>query len=213
MTDHINTPGTEWINGQPHLRDGQGRLQPLSTIKAQDLLEHELVHKIIGFADELNAQIARFKGHCFEDVGGFLDLLAQEYGTTRGGAGGNMQLLSHDGTLKVVVQVAKHFDYGPELQIAKDLVDECLRDWSDGAREELVAIVADAFNVNEQGKISRDKLLSLKKMDFDDERWKRAMQAITDAERAVGSKTYMRFYRRPTPEQDWKGITIDMAKA
>jgi len=206
-------PGIIDVDGTPHMRDPKGRLQPVSTVKAQDQLQDELVRKLIGFAQDLSAQIARFKGHSYQDVGAFVDLLAQEYGETRGGTEGNMTFLSYDGLLKVTVQVAKHYDYGPELQIAKRLVDECLTDWSANARPELRAIVERAFNTDQEGKINRDELLGLKKLDFADERWKRAMQAITDAERAIGSKSYMRFYQRPNPDAGWEAITIDMAKA
>jgi len=31
--------------------------------------------------------------------------------------------------------------------------------------------------------------------------------------RVVGSKEYVRFYERPTPNGKWQAITIDLAKA
>jgi hypothetical protein len=206
-------PGVIDVGGTPHMRDAKGRLQPLDTIKPQDQLQDELVRKIAGFAFDLNAQIARFKGHSFEDVNAFLDVLGQEYGETRGGRKGNMTFLSYDGTLKITVQVSDVFDYGPELQIAKSLVDECLTEWSSDARPELRAIVERAFNTDKEGKINRAELLSLTKLAIDDSRWKQAMQAIHDAERAIGSRTYMRFYHRTHGEAPWVPITIDMAKA
>ncbi|AUC54264.1 sulfate transporter [Sagittula sp. P11] len=212
MTQHAKS-GVFDVNGEPHMRNAQGHLIPKKNVRAQDELQDELVRKMIGFAEDLSDQVARFKGHCFEDVNDFLGLLSDEYGETRGGAKGNMTFTSFDGTLKVTVQVAEHFDYGPELQIAKGLVDECLTEWSASARPELRTIVERAFNTDKEGKINRAELLSLKKLEIDDDRWKRAMRAITDAERAIGSKTYMRFYKRPHGQADWTSITIDMAKA
>jgi precorrin-3B methylase len=50
-------------------------------------------------------------------------------------------------------------------------------------------------------------------LDISDERWKRAMQAIRDAMRVVGSKTYVRFYERPSQTAAWEAITIDLSKA
>jgi hypothetical protein len=200
-------------NGKAYMADAMGRLMPVEMVKPQDQLQDELVRKVIHFADELSAQIARFKGHCFEDVQDFLAILRQEYDEARGGKVGNMTFTSYDGTLKVTVQVAKHYDYGPELQIAKSLVDECLTEWSSDARPEIRRIITSAFNTDKEGKINRDELLGLKKLDIEDERWQRAMKAITDAERAVGSKTYMRFYRRADAQAEWQAITVDLAKA
>lgn len=39
------------------------------------------------------------------------------------------------------------------------------------------------------------------------------MKAIRDAMRVVGSKTYVRCYRRETFDGGWQAITIDLAKA
>jgi hypothetical protein len=195
------------------MRNAQGHLIPKKNVRAQDELQDELVRKMIGFATELSDQIARFKGHCFEDVNDFLALLSAEYGETKGGARGNLTLTSFDGTMQVKVQVADHFDYGPELQIAKGLVDECLTEWSADARPELRTIVERAFQTDKEGKVNRAELLSLKRLEFDDDRWKRAMQAITDAERAIGSRVYMRFYVRENGQAAWKPVTIDLAKA
>lgn len=47
----------------------------------------------------------------------------------------------------------------------------------------------------------------------DYERWARAMEAIKDSIRVIGSKTYVRFYDRPTPDAAWRAISLDLASA
>ena len=39
------------------------------------------------------------------------------------------------------------------------------------------------------------------------------LEAIRDAMRVVGSKTYTRFYERSAPDAPWSAVTIDLAKA
>jgi hypothetical protein len=39
------------------------------------------------------------------------------------------------------------------------------------------------------------------------------MEAIRDAIRVVGSKTYVRVFRRDAPDAAWQAVTIDLAKA
>lgn len=206
-------PGVIDIDGTPHMKDAKGRLQPLSTIKAQDQLQDETVRKIIGYAKELSCQVARFKTHTFEDLSDFEALLAQEYEETRGGAKGNKTFMSFDGCMKVQVQVADAIDFGPELQVAKALVDECLNEWAAEARDELRAIVTRAFNTDKAGQINRAEIFMLLRLEIADPRWKKAMRAIRDAMRVVGSKTYVRCYHRDDFEAPWKPITIDLAKA
>jgi hypothetical protein len=201
------------VEGTPHMRDGQGRLQPVSTIKAQDLLMHEVVCRIMGYAIPLSDQVTRFKCHTFDDIGGFEALLAQEYGAKIGGAKGNKTLLSYDGLYKVTVQVADNITFGPELQVAKGLVDECLNEWAADARDELKAIVTRAFNTDKEGQINRAEIFMLLRLEIADARWKEAMRAIRDAMRVVGSKTYVRCHRRSTFDAPWEAVTIDLAKA
>src|SRR3546814_8463243 len=122
------------------MADAKANLVPVEAIKPADLLMDETVRKITGFARDLSAQIARFKGHTFEDVNGLQALIAQEYGVTVGGRKGNITLTSFDGCEKVQVQVADLIEFGPELQAAKALVDKCLSEWSADSRVELRAL-------------------------------------------------------------------------
>lgn len=205
--------GRVTVDGVPHMRDAKGALVPTTLVRPQDHLQDETVRKIVAHAKALSAQIARFKQHTFDDLGAFEAVLAQEYGASVGGAKGNKTLLSFDGLFKVTVQVADRIDFGPELQIAKALVDECLNEWSAEARPEIRAIVTRAFNTDKAGQINRSEIYMLLRLDIEDARWRRAMDAIRDAMRVVGSKTYVRVYRRDTPMSAWQPVTIDLAKA
>lgn len=200
-------------NGKVYMADAKGGLVPVELIKPEHQLEDETVRKIMGYAMALSAQVSRFKGHAFEDIGAFEAILEQEYELRVGGAKGNKTLMSHDGLMKVQVQVADYIDFGSQLQIAKGLVDECLTEWAADARPELRAIVTRAFNTDREGQINRSEIFMLLRLQIDDARWVRAMDAIRDAMRVVGSKTYMRFYRRDRPDGAWESVTIDMAKA
>ena len=203
--------GVSIINGSPFMTDAKGRFVPLDTVKPMDKLQDELVRKIIGFAEPLAAQVARFRQHSFDDVDNFVDLVAQEYGAAPGGQKGNMTFTSFDGCLQVKVAIGDNIAFGPELQAAKTLVDECLRDWTDGARSELRALIDRAFQVDKEGKINRGELLGLRRLSIEDERWKRAMQALSDSIKVIGSKRYVRCYRRDNGTAPWEPIVIDVA--
>lgn len=201
------------VNGVAYLPDAKGNLVPVSAIKPQHLCEDETVRRIMHFGEELSAQVARFKAHTFEDLGDFEALLAQEYGAKKGGAKGNKEFTSFDGLMKVQVQVQDSITFGPELQIAKELIDECLNEWSAESRPEIRAIVTRAFNTDKAGQINRAEIFMLLRLEIEDARWQDAMRAIRDAMRVVGSKTYVRLYRRERFDAPWQAVTIDLAKA
>lgn len=204
--------GITRVNGQPYMKDAKSNLVPLTMVNPQDKLEDEMVRKIMGFAEKLSAQIARFKGHTFTDLGEFDALLEQEYGASRGGKKGNRTYQSFDGCMKVQVQIADLIDFGPQLQIAKGLIDECLNEWAADSRPEIQAIVTRAFNTDKEDQVNRSEIFMLLRLQIEDERWQKAMEAIRAAMRVTGSKSYLRFYRRDTPDGQWEAVTIDLAK-
>lgn len=201
------------MNGKQYMADARGALVPVEQVKPLDKLMDEVVRKVFGYAEPLSAEIARFKAHTFDDVDALMALAAQDYGATLGGRKGNVTLTTFDGLRRVQVAIADHIDFGPELQIAKALVDECLNDWTSEARSEIRSIITRAFSVDKEGKINRAELLSLLRLDIEDERWRRAMDALRDSMRVIGSKRYVRFYQRRSVEAGWEPVTLDVAAA
>jgi hypothetical protein len=198
-----------------YLKDSKGRLVPETMVKDHEKLEDQTVRTIILFAAELAAQIARFKGHTFEDVATFVDVLAEKYGQTKRGLDGkgNLTLSTYDGTQRVQIRIADHFDFGPGLQVAKSMVDDCLRKWSADARPELKTLVTEAFKTDKTGQVSREGVFALLRMEIADPDWQAAMEALRESIRIAGSKTYLRLQQRLGPTEGWTTITIDLASA
>jgi len=207
--------GIQSLGGKEYMPDARGNLVPLPLVKPQDKLQDETVRKILGYAIALSDQVERFKAHTMADLAALDQLLEQQYGLVkRGNKGkGNRTYMTVDGLFKVTVQVADYVDFGPELQVAKSLLDACLNEWSADARPEIQAIVTRAFNTDKEGQINRSEIFMLLRLEIEDERWQKAMAAIRDAMRIVGRKEYVRFGMRSSPEADWLSVTIDLAQA
>jgi hypothetical protein len=206
--------GIETVNGNAYMRDGQGHLVPMQLVPVVRQVEDQAVRKIFRYADELSGQIARFKGHTADDLGAFDALLTEKYGgKPRGGKKGNRTYMTYDGLMKVTVQIADNITFGPELHTAKDLIDECIEDWSKDANAPIRMLVENAFNTDKEGKINRQAILKLRTVAIEDDRWQRAMLAIGDSIRIVGTRAYYRFYQRPNLESSWEPITVDLAAA
>lgn len=195
-----------------YLQDNKGRLVRENLIKDHQRMEDDMVRKIMGYAVDLSDQIARFQAKTFSDMAAFMDLLEEKYGMTKGGKKGNVTFSSFDGCMRVQINIQDHLEFGPELQIAKGLIDECIADWSSEMSDKIAALVNHAFNVDKAGQVNREALFSLRRLEIDDPKWRKAVEAINDSIRTVGSKAYIRFHRRADVQDKWQTVTIDLAK-
>lgn len=199
-------------NKAEYLTDAQGRLVPVSTIRPEIQLEDDMVKRMMADAEKLHKEIAAFKMISFGELDTFLQLLAEKYKVSKGGKKGNVTFTSFDGQMKVVISSNDFLSFGPELKIAKDLIDECIKDWGNGQNSHIVALVNHAFRVDRDGRVNKDDILSLRRIDIQDEKWQSAMTAISDSIRVDRSRRYLRFYSRPEPEKDFEPILLDLSK-
>ncbi|MGE4799977.1 DUF3164 family protein [Yersinia alsatica] len=193
-----------------YMLDRKSRLVPISQISDFDLEMDAFVRAQVAEAIEENARIKAFKSKSFDECYAWLDLVAEKYGKTRGGLKGNVTFPSYDGSEQIRIAVQDSLTFGPELQIAKDLIDECLNEWSEGANENLRAIILDAFAVDKEGQLNTGRILSLRRIKIDDPRWHQAMEAISESLQVAVSKTYINF-RRKNADGKLVNIPIDIA--
>ncbi|WP_277056494.1 DUF3164 family protein [Treponema socranskii] len=193
------------------MEDAHGRQVPVSMIKKFDLKRNDLVCSIMSRAFAERERLAEFKQQVWEEIQSFVDESAKDSGAKKlGGKKGNITLTSFDGRYKLIVAVNDGILFNEKLQIAKQLIDECIGKWSKNARPELKVLVDDAFNVGKNGLVSTGKVLGLRRLNITDATWRRAMDAITESIQVVSSKTYMRFYERQEDES-YKQIPLDVA--
>lgn len=195
-------------------QDSAGRYVPADTIKAIDLLRDELVTEIAAKALALRVSLEKFKVDALAELEAFIETSAQEYGVSIGGKKGNVQLTSFNGQYRVMRANHDCMTFDERLLAAKELIDECLRDWSSraGVPRGLVVIADRAFRRNAQGEISVSRVLDLRSHDIDDERWKKAMEIITDSIRVQASVTYLRVYERKNGTDLYDQISLDIAR-
>lgn len=207
------TAGVVMVGDREYMPDAKGNLVPVSAIKTQHLMEDEAVRRIIGFARPLSDQIRRFREHTLADLARFDRDLEQHYGLVKRGrkGKGNVTYMTVDGLMKVEVKTADDIVFGPELQVAKGLIDQCLIEWSAESRPEIQTIIANAFDTEKEGKINRSAIYMLLRYESEDPRWRRAMDAIRDSMKVVGRREYIRFAVRDNPDADFVGISIDIA--
>lgn len=193
-----------------YMENTQGHLIPIGQVREIDKMRNDLVLEKVAKVKVLREQLAKLKAELMADIGAFVALSAEKYDVKTGGDKGNVTLMSYDGKYKLVRQIAEHITFDERLQAAKELVDECLRDWTKEARSEIQALIDQAFQVDKEGKISTSRILTLRRLDITDARWQRAMQAIGDSIQITGTKAYVRVYERGD-NGSYTAIPLDMA--
>ena len=196
-----------------YLEDGKGNLVAIANIKQTDLIKDEFVKKAIDKALEMQETLAEFKQSLMAEADDFIELLAQEHGVNLGGKKGNVTLRTFDSQLKVTLQTQERIELGPELSLAKELIDQCLDEWTEGGNQNIKAIVSKTFNTDKQGSLNPQRILALRKLEISDDsgKWTKAMNIIAESVGVVDSTRFIRFYK-----QDDKGIeqavSLDIAK-
>ncbi len=191
-------------------KDHRGAYIPVEQIREIDLARDELVNEKAAKIEAAQASIAALKDELMGDIAAFVQLSAERYGAKVGGDKGNITLMSFDGTYKLKRQTSESLGFDEGLRAAKNIIDECLEEWSRNSPVPLRAIVEQAFDVNKEGRINTNAILSLRRIKIDNERWQQAMQAISDSLQTQDSKAYVRLYKRDKTGK-YNAVPLDMS--
>ncbi|MDN7916167.1 DUF3164 family protein [Burkholderia cepacia] len=194
-----------------YVMDARGRLVPESMIAPIDQLRDQTITSLIDDAKRLQSSMADFKARAFGDIAAFVEASHEQYGVKVGGAKGNISLITFDGRYKIVRQIAEHLQFDERLQAAKELIDECLREWTAGSNDKVKVLINEAFQVDKEGNVNTGRILALRRLAIDDPKWTKAMRAIVDSIRPTGSKPYVRLYERVEGTEEYRAISLDLA--
>jgi hypothetical protein len=84
-------------------------------------------------------------------------------------------------------------NFDERLQVAKELIDACLLDWAQSSDPKIKALIMSAFQVDKRGRINTARILGLRKLEIDNERWHQTMAAIGEAVSVRDTAVYFRF--------------------
>lgn len=199
------------IDKSQYREDAKGNLVPVANIREIDLLRDELVMELAGKAAEVQQHISDFKREAMDDIAAFVQLSADRYDVKVGGKKGNISLHSFDGAYRVQLAMQDTLVFDEGLIAAKALIDECINEWTEGSRTELKTLINAAFQVDSQGNISTTRVLGLRRLQISDDKWKRAMDALSDSLKVHISKPFVRVYRRDDAGE-YQLVNLDIAK-
>lgn len=175
--------------------------------KLRDSVAGDLAKQALGISEAL----AAFKAKALADIADLISLSADKYGVKLGGKKGNVSIVTYDGRFKIERAMADRLTFTEEILAAKELIDQCIRKWSEGADQHLRVLVDRAFRANKQGQIKTGDVLSLLRVEIDDPDWKMAMEALKDSIQVNGTAIYIRVYQRVGNTDLYEPINLNIA--
>jgi len=206
----------------PFLLDAKHRQCPLDIISPVDLARHELLKRHIPVALALSKALEDFRVEVSTDIDAFIEVSNNQHkakigvipeDSKRQKWKGNIQLTNHNATQKIDLRIHDRIAFNEGLNLAMEKINGLIRERSGELDEILKVLVEDAFKVDQRGYVDVKKVLDLRRHKIKHPVWIEAMQDINDSIRIDGSRSYLKFAYRDTPESDWVSISLDIANA
>jgi len=199
----INSKG-EWEN-----RNGKPidpKLIPIQ-YKRRDKTVEDIFEMVFG----LSGKLGTTKSNIIKRIHKYLEYQAKRNKVEPKDISGNIQLSNYNNTMQVNLSRNDTISFDENLNLAKALIDKCLKKWSKSARSELRSIITDAFNIDRKGRVNIYSILKLKQIQSRDKDWKAAMDLINKAQNIVGSKQYLQFRMRNDVKEEWQSLSLNFS--
>lgn len=194
-------------NKKKYWKNAEGDLIPVSRIYPHEKKSDKLVESLHKRIEKLQEKIKAEKVLIVQLVQKYLDEIAADYNEEWEG---NTTIYNFDKTKQIEVRLAKHFVTDERLNIAKKKIDNLIMKWSDGASDNIIALVNKAFKIDRKSNIDIKQILGLRELKIKDKEWKEAMDLISDSITADFSKTYFNF-RKKNDEGKLIPITLNFS--
>lgn len=196
-----------------YMRNAAGHLVPIDQVREQDLLRDQVAGALAEHAVQIHTQLKAFKARALADIADLVRIGAEKYKLNIGGEKGNVTITTYDGQYKVVRAYAERITFTEEIEAAKALINACIIRWSEGANDNIRALVDRAFRTDSKGQIKTAAVLELLRLEITDDEWERAMDAIRDSIQSTGTAVYVRVYQRIDGTDQYRAISLDLATA
>jgi len=191
------------------MRDSNGNDIPLKYVSKYDKAKDKAVRKIL----------ARFvkARHALESVVAETVAELNELAATKEsvGAKGNFSARSFDGLIQVSIRQQYNILLDERVVRARELmlgyIEGVLEKVGGNDAQALRLIVAEAFKANAQGFLSTGKIMSLLRMEIDNDDWREAKRILQESIKPQKGKRYLVCETRISTQMEFEAIRLDIA--
>jgi hypothetical protein len=191
------------------MTDSNGDKVPLKYVCAYDKARDRVTRRILARFEKARAALEAVVADSIKD----LDELAKLKESL--GEKGNFSARSFDGLIQVSIRQQYKIRLDERVIRARELMLEYVGSVLDRVNgvdvSALRLLVNDAFKANSQGFLSTGRILSLIRMEVNNEKWREAKMILQDALKPEKGKQYLICERRKTTQGDFRAIRLDIA--
>ena len=191
------------------MTDSMGNNIPVKYVSAYDKARDRATRRILARFQKARSMLEAVVAESIAD----LDELSKLKDSL--GEKGNFSARSFDGLIQVAIRQQYNIRLDERVIHARELMMEYVNsvlDRVDGVDvSALRLLVTEAFKVNPQGFLSAGRVLSLMRMEVNNDKWREAKMILQAALKPEKGKQYLICESRKTTQGDFKAIRLDIA--
>ena len=191
------------------MTDSMGNNIPVKYVSAYDKARDRATRRILARFQKARSMLEAVVAESIAD----LDELSKLKDSL--GEKGNFSARSFDGLIQVAIRQQYNIRLDERVIRARELMMEYVNsvlDRVDGVDvSALRLLVTEAFKVNSQGFLSAGRVLSLMRMEVNNDKWREAKMILQAALKPEKGKQYLICEKRKTTQGDFKAIRLDIA--
>lgn len=192
--------------------DPQGNEVPAKYVQPYDKLRDRIALRVLARWEKAEDMLRKVKRETLEDIASLQAAAAKTTGVSLGGKQGNMQFRSFNGAITIALDNQARTEFDERLSMAQSLIMEAVKEMSkDASNADLVEIATRAFQPRSSGRLDMQRIRDLRTYKVKNAKWRKACEIIADCERKIGSRQYVRVFRRRDAAIKPEPILLDLA--
>jgi hypothetical protein len=189
--------------------DYKDRPTPQRFIEKTVKRRERAIDKMFGGAENISSRMLQLKLKVVKTFDDYLNYLAEQNDASwMSNSKGNISLTNFDHTRQVVRKNATRIEYDENINLAKQVADDFLREQSKGAPANLRVLVNEAFEVDKKGRVSPDRIEWLARIQIKHAKWQKFQELVAKSRAIAGSKVYYTLRHRETATDEWQTIKL-----
>lgn len=196
-----------------YMTNSRGEQVHVDLVKGDEKIRDGLVNALLDEAVAFKGIMGEFREKAEQKVDGYFEELMKKYQLDPKAKSkkGNITLENFASTAKVQIAISDKITFDEKIQLAKMKFDEYFEQVTENSSEEIKLLITKAFDVDKEGNVDVKKILELRSYDIRHPKWVEGVALIEESKKITSSKSYIRFYKRASPDKAWEHVSLDIA--
>ena len=190
--------------------DPRGQAVPQSYVKALDRKRDHEVEMAVKESLAIEKRMKDLKEKIIGRITKYRAAMEKDTGVKLEGKG-NVCLTNFSGDKQLEFSMNDIIVFDEKLQVARQLISECIGDWSEDSNKNLKVIINQAFELDKKGKVNTQGILKLRSLNIKNAKWKNAMELIGEAISITGSRQYLNIRIRENSSARFRTVNLNFS--